>query len=261
MIKKKYILRDAVNHRELHKYAQKVIRLIKDAELNLLQNQLNIIYNDIDFSLRKKDVKRSKIEAEVTLNNMMKNLNEIKHDWWNYDSKTLRNLALRSNSINLFINKSTNRRDERASSFDQYDANRFLIKSQRFNSYRSFSNNLNYQSRYSNYVYNNQYSQQRFYQSYQSDYQQSQQDQDQQNQYSNVDVLSVSQFRLQITIESIQSNESSSQINSTPHQSFQLKSNQSYRFDYNNYNNDRDDYQFKLQRVYQASVENDNDVI
>ena len=57
-----------------------MIRLIKDVELNLLQNQLNIIYNDIDFSLRKKDVKRSKIETKVTLSNMMKNLNEIKHD-------------------------------------------------------------------------------------------------------------------------------------------------------------------------------------
>ena len=36
----------------------------------------------------------------------------------------------------------------------------FFIKSQKFNSYRSFSNNLNYQFCYSNYVYNNQYSQQ-----------------------------------------------------------------------------------------------------
>ena len=34
-----------------------------------------------------------------------------------------------------------------------------------------------------------------------------------------------------------------------------------YRFDYNNYNNDRNDYSFKLQRVYQANVENDNDII
>ena len=80
MIKKKYILRDVVNHREFREYAQKMIRLIKDVELNLLQNQLNIIYNDIDFSLRKKDVKRSKIKVEVTLNSMMKNLNEAKHD-------------------------------------------------------------------------------------------------------------------------------------------------------------------------------------
>ena len=57
-----------------------MIRLIKDVELNLLQNQLNIIYNDINSSLRKGDVKRSKIKAKITLNSMMKNLNEAKHD-------------------------------------------------------------------------------------------------------------------------------------------------------------------------------------
>ena len=80
MIKKKYILRNVVNHCELCEYVQKMIRLIKDIELDLLQNQLNIIYNDIDFSLRKRDVKRSKIKAKVTLSSMMKNLNEIKYD-------------------------------------------------------------------------------------------------------------------------------------------------------------------------------------
>ena len=57
-----------------------MIRLIKDIGLDLLQNQLNIIYNDINFLLRKKDVKRSKIKAKATLNNMIKNLNKIKHD-------------------------------------------------------------------------------------------------------------------------------------------------------------------------------------
>ena len=57
MIKEKYILRNATNHRELRKYAQKIIRLVKDVDLNLLQNHLNIIYNDINFSLRKKDKK------------------------------------------------------------------------------------------------------------------------------------------------------------------------------------------------------------
>ena len=73
---------------------------------------------------------------------------------------------------------------------------------------------MNYQFRYLSYVYNNQYSQsQRFYQNYQFNYQQSQQDQDQQNRYLNVVVLSVSQFRLQITIELNQLNELSSQSN------------------------------------------------
>ena len=73
-------MRNAVNHRKPRKYIQKIIRLIKNAELNLLQNQLNIIYNDIDFSLRKENVKRLKIKTEITLNNMIKNLNKTKHD-------------------------------------------------------------------------------------------------------------------------------------------------------------------------------------
>ena len=97
MIRKKYILRDAINYRELREYAQKIIWLIKDADLDLLQNQLNIIYNIINFLLRKKDVKRLKVNAEITLSNIMKNLDEVKHDWWDYDSKTLRNLLSRFN--------------------------------------------------------------------------------------------------------------------------------------------------------------------
>ena len=57
-------------------------------------------------------------------------------------------------------NKNTSRHDERALSFDQYDLNSFSSKTQEgFSNYRSFFNNLNYQFRYSNYVYNNQYSQ------------------------------------------------------------------------------------------------------
>ena len=79
-IKKKYILRDVVNHREPRKYAQCIIRLIKNAGLNSLQNQLNIIYNGIDSSLRKGDIKRLKINQSAILNELMKNLDEFKHD-------------------------------------------------------------------------------------------------------------------------------------------------------------------------------------
>ena len=73
-------MRNAVNHQKLREYAQKIIQLIKNVELNLLKNQLNIIYNDIDFLLRKKNMKRSKIETKITLNNMIKNFNETKYD-------------------------------------------------------------------------------------------------------------------------------------------------------------------------------------
>ena len=63
MTKKKYILRDVFNRRESRKYAQKILRLVKNIELNNLQNQLNIIYNDIDLLLRKNNIKRFKIDV------------------------------------------------------------------------------------------------------------------------------------------------------------------------------------------------------
>ena len=78
MTKKKYIFRDVFNRRKSQKYVQKILRLIKNIELDNLQNQLNIIYNNIDSSLRKNRIKRFKVN--VILNDFMKNLNDYKHD-------------------------------------------------------------------------------------------------------------------------------------------------------------------------------------
>ena len=78
MIKKKYVLLDAINRRKFREYAQKILRLIKNVDLNTLQIYLNIIYNDIDSLLRKNDIKRFKIE--IILNDILKNLNDCKHD-------------------------------------------------------------------------------------------------------------------------------------------------------------------------------------
>ena len=88
LFNERYTLRDAVNRRELKKYVQKIFRLIKDVSLNNVKNQLNIIYNDINSSLRKKNIKRFK--KKITINDMLKNLNDCKHDWWNYEAKTFR---------------------------------------------------------------------------------------------------------------------------------------------------------------------------
>ena len=78
MTKKKYIFRDVFNRRESRKYAQKFLHLIKNIEFDNLQNQLNIIYNDIDSSLRKNDIKR--FEFNVILNEFLKNLNDCKYN-------------------------------------------------------------------------------------------------------------------------------------------------------------------------------------
>ena len=60
LFNERYTLRDAINRREFRKYVQKIFRLIKDVNLNNVKNQLNFIYNDIDNSFRKEDIKRSK---------------------------------------------------------------------------------------------------------------------------------------------------------------------------------------------------------
>ena len=88
LFNERYTLRDAINKREFKKYVQKILLLTKIVNLNSAKNQLNIIYNEIDSSFRKKNVKRFKNDDIV--NNMLKLLNDCKHDWWNYEVKTMR---------------------------------------------------------------------------------------------------------------------------------------------------------------------------
>ena len=88
LLNERYTLRDATNRCELREYAQKILRLVKDVSLNNVKNQLNFIYNGIDNSLRKGDIKRSKKKA--TINGMLEDLDDCKHDWWDYGAKALR---------------------------------------------------------------------------------------------------------------------------------------------------------------------------
>ena len=72
----RYTLRNAANRRELKKYAQKILRLAMNANLNNVKNQLDTIYNDIDSSFRKNDIKRSK--NDFIINDILKDLNDCK---------------------------------------------------------------------------------------------------------------------------------------------------------------------------------------
>ena len=49
-----------------------------NANLNNVKNQFDIIYNDIDNSFRKNDIKRSK--NDFIVNDMLKNLNDCKQN-------------------------------------------------------------------------------------------------------------------------------------------------------------------------------------
>ena len=78
LLTEQYILRNATNRREPQKYIQKIFRLTINVNLNNVKNQFNIIYNDIDSFLKKNDIKRSK--KEITINEMLKNLNDCKQN-------------------------------------------------------------------------------------------------------------------------------------------------------------------------------------
>ena len=85
LIKKKYIIRDAINRREFREYAQKILRLIKDVDLILIKNQLDFIFNNIDLNVRSSNIRRSK--NEITLNDFLENINDFKYDWWKREIK------------------------------------------------------------------------------------------------------------------------------------------------------------------------------
>ena len=78
MLHEKYIIRDAINRREFRKYAQKILRLIKNVEFSLSKNQLNVMFNDIDMKIRFSNIRRFK--KNTTINNFLTDLNEFKHD-------------------------------------------------------------------------------------------------------------------------------------------------------------------------------------
>ena len=79
LIQQRYILRDAASQRESRKYAQKIIRLVKDVGMISVLNQLNLIYNDIDVDVRIDILRRFKVN--IIVSEMFDDMNEFKHDW------------------------------------------------------------------------------------------------------------------------------------------------------------------------------------
>ena len=78
LMQQRYTLRDAIAQRESREYAQKIIRLAKDADMINVLNQLNLIYNDIDVDVRIDTFRRFK--NSITINEMFNDMNEFKHD-------------------------------------------------------------------------------------------------------------------------------------------------------------------------------------
>ena len=51
--KRRYILKNTANKKKLCEYAVKNFKLARDVDFILINNQLNEIYNDIDYQLKK----------------------------------------------------------------------------------------------------------------------------------------------------------------------------------------------------------------
>ena len=78
LMQQRYTLRNVVVQRESREYAQKIIRLTKNADMINVLNQLNLIYNDIDVDVRTDTLRR--LKDSTTINEMLSDMNEFKHD-------------------------------------------------------------------------------------------------------------------------------------------------------------------------------------
>ena len=78
LVQQRYTLKNIVVQRESRKYAQKIIRLIKNVDMINVFNQLDLIYNDIDIDVRIDTLRRFK--NNITINEMLNDMNEFKHD-------------------------------------------------------------------------------------------------------------------------------------------------------------------------------------
>ena len=151
LVQQRYIFRDATTQRESREYAQKIIRLVKNVDMISVLNQLDFIYNDIDIDVRADTLRRFK--NSTTINEMLSDMNEFKHDWWVKVAK-LRNNINTQNSRNQL-----SRQNVRSQQFDQYNNNRQSQSQRQSFQFQSFQRQF-FQSRYSNNVYQNQFFQQ-----------------------------------------------------------------------------------------------------
>ena len=121
LLREKYILRDILQKREPREFIQKILRSTKDTSLTRVKNQLNIIYNGLDSNLRR-NLRR--LKTSISLNEYLKQLDNLKYDWWNYATRYRRQLLI--SHLNLYPNRPRNEfRDDR-NNRGQYNSSRQL---------------------------------------------------------------------------------------------------------------------------------------
>ena len=140
LMQQRYTLRNVAAQRESREYAQKIIRLAKNADMINVLNELNFIYNDIDVNVRADTLRR--LKNNITINEMLSDMNEFKHDWWIKVVKLRNNINIQNSRNKL------SKQNARSQQFDQYNNNNRQSQSQR-QSFQSFQRQ-SFQSRYSN---------------------------------------------------------------------------------------------------------------
>ena len=80
----RYTIRHVLVRREPRKYYQKIVRLRKNKGL-LVRNQLNYMYNGLDFELRR-NIKKPKA-TDITINKNIDGIDDYKYNWQDYTSR------------------------------------------------------------------------------------------------------------------------------------------------------------------------------
>lgn len=93
LLKESYTLKDAAAKREPREFAQRMLRTAKDAGINDVAPQLDLIYTNIDLGLRmyiQRPTEKSSIETFLT------ELDDRKYEWWAYATKKIDGSSYRS---------------------------------------------------------------------------------------------------------------------------------------------------------------------
>lgn len=128
LLRERYIMKNVRRSREFKKYAQKIIRAVKSAEMKFIFNQLNIIYNDIDVKLRR-DFRRFSNITFIDI--FLQNMNECKNIWWDLARRQIDLKTVYFNRQDQFQNSSFSRFSEFQKQWS-YNQNSFQLESWKY---------------------------------------------------------------------------------------------------------------------------------
>ena len=81
ILHEKYTIKNATNRRELREFVQIIIRSAKNAGFTETRIQFDIVYNAVEFELRR-DFRRP--DDAALFSSYLTNMDDCKHFWWVY---------------------------------------------------------------------------------------------------------------------------------------------------------------------------------